>query len=195
MSENTPIEPTPENPTNVGQPPISKPAVKSTKLIFAVVAIVLVAVAAVAAGWAIQQKSNSEKSITESNLKLAEIDKQKESLKQELEARKATTGEVNIDKDAFQAVFLKGGQVYFGKITSISETQITLEDIYYLRTNGNGAAFPSDAADVSLVKLGNELHGPQDKMFIERKEVEYWENLKGDSQVSKAIAEYKKANP
>ena len=92
-----------------------------------------------------------------------------------------------VEKDKFQSVFLTGGQVYFGKITNITDTQVTLENIYYLRDNSG--------SDQSLVKLGSELHGPEDKMFIERKNVQFWENLKPDSQVAKAIADYEKANP
>ncbi len=106
-------------------------------------------------------------------------------LSKELEERKETTGEANIKKDQYQAVFLKSGSVYFGIITKISDNQITLTDIYYLRDE--------DTENISLTKLGNELHGPEDIMYIERKEVEFWENLKPDGQVAKAITEYVKA--
>jgi len=49
--------------------------------------------------------------------------------------------------------------------------------------------------DVSLVKLGCELHGPEDEMLINRDQVIFWENLKADGQVAKAVAEYQKQNP
>lgn len=111
----------------------------------------------------------------------------------------ATTNEEKVNKDGFQAVFLESGQVYFGRITKISDTQITLENIYYLRTNQNITSQNindlSSNSDISLVKLGEELHGPEDVMYIERKETSFWENLKDDGQVVKAIAEYEKANP
>jgi len=32
-------------------------------------------------------------------------------------------------------------------------------------------------------------------MYLERKNVQFWENLKSDGQVSKAIATYEKQNP
>jgi hypothetical protein len=32
-------------------------------------------------------------------------------------------------------------------------------------------------------------------MVINRSEVEFWENLKSDGQVAKAVAQYQKANP
>lgn len=107
-----------------------------------------------------------------------------------------------VDNTKFQAVFLNGGQVYFGKINSLNDRFITVNNIYYLRVNQqvqpNQTATANTAAanqDVSLAKLGCELHGPTDVMIINRDQVLFWENLKTDGQVSKAIADYVKANP
>lgn len=103
--------------------------------------------------------------------------------------------EQQIDQELYQAVFLTSGQTYFGLVSDITKDTMKLEDIYYLKTgsvdrNGNSTA----ATDMSLVKLGSEIHGPEDVMIIERKNVSFWENLRKDSQVSKAIDEYKKSN-
>lgn len=103
-----------------------------------------------------------------------------------------------VKKNQYQAVFLNGGQVYFGKIGDYTGKYLTLKDIYYLRVNQQVQPGQTSAAanqnDVSLAKLGNELHGPDDEMVINRSEVQFWENLKDDGQVVKAITEYKK-NP
>lgn len=103
-----------------------------------------------------------------------------------------------VKSNQFQAVFLNGGQVYFGKIQDLNTKYIKLDNIYYLRVNQqvqpdqqNNAA----ANDISLVKLGCELHGPDDSMVINREQVIFWENLKDDGQVAKAVGEYVKANP
>lgn len=101
-----------------------------------------------------------------------------------------------VDKTKFQAVFLNNGQVYFGNIADLTEDFLSVGNIYYLRVNQQ--VQPGQQAsqnDVSLVKLGCELHGPQDSMVINRDQVTFWENLKDDGQVTKAIAEYVKANP
>lgn len=99
----------------------------------------------------------------------------------------------------YQAVFLAGGQVYFGQVTSLNNSYMRLQDIYYLRVNQtvqpDQANNQSASNDVSLVKLGCELHGPQDEMLINRDQVIFWENLKTDGQVAKAVAEYQKQNP
>jgi hypothetical protein len=107
-----------------------------------------------------------------------------------------------VDTSKLQAVFLNGGQVYFGDISGISSKNLTLDNIYYLRVNqqvqpdqanANNAAASSD--DISLVKLGCELHGPEDSMVINRDQIIFWENLKNDGQVAKAVAQYIKDNP
>lgn len=105
-----------------------------------------------------------------------------------------------VDDNKLQAVFLNGGQVYFGKIEDLNSKYMRMGNIYYLRVNqtvqpnqeGNQQATSND---ISLVKLGCELHGPEDKMVINREQVIFWENLKDDGQVAKAVAEYVKANP
>jgi hypothetical protein len=96
----------------------------------------------------------------------------------------------------YQAVFLTNGQVYFGKISSVDSDYVVVKDIYYLQVQQ--AVQPKDAKataeqpQVSLAKLGGELHGPDDVMYISREQVLFWENLKGeaDSKVTKAIKEY-----
>jgi hypothetical protein len=100
-----------------------------------------------------------------------------------------------------QAVFLNGGQVYFGDIQDLNSSNVRLSNIYYLRVNQQvqpnqeTADQSTNSNDISLVKLGCELHGPEDEMLINREQVVFWENLKTDGQVAKAVAEYQKQNP
>lgn len=146
--------------------------------------------------FAYQQHDKYKKSnvqVSDLNKQISTFNGEKAKLTAEIEKRKNTTGEANIDKANFQSVFLKSGQVYFGKITKITETQVTLTNIYYL-SNSKASTTSTPSGDVSLVKLGNELHGPQDTMYIERKEMDFWENLKSDGEVAKAIAVYEKQN-
>lgn len=111
--------------------------------------------------------------------------------------KKAESGYV--DNNKLQAVFLNGGQVYFGNINDLNGKFLSMSNIYYLRVNQqvqpNQATNTAASNDISLVKLGCELHGPTDNMVINREQVIFWENLKDDGQVAKAVAEYKKANP
>ncbi len=104
-----------------------------------------------------------------------------------------------VDTSKYQAVFLNGGQVYFGNVKDLNSKYLKLSNIYYLRVNQqvqpDGNASASNSNDVSLVKLGCELHGPQDSMVINREQVIFWENLKADGQVLKAIDQYKQQYP
>lgn len=106
-----------------------------------------------------------------------------------------------IDDTKLQAVFLNGGQVYFGDITALNSQYLRLQNIYYLRVNQQvqpeqeSSSAGADSNDVSLVKLGCELHGPHDSMVINREQIIFWENLKTDGQVAKAVAAYVQQNP
>lgn len=101
------------------------------------------------------------------------------------------------DFTKYQAVFLTNGQVYFGKVTDANQETLVLENIYYLRTAGNPQTSEEEpsvnapAADnFSLIKLGQEIHGPEDRMSINLSQVLFVENLKNDSKVVEAIRAY-----
>jgi hypothetical protein len=99
-----------------------------------------------------------------------------------------------VKANQYQAVFLNSadGQVYFGKLTQLNKDYYKLTDIYYVRVT---TVQPSDTASdstqqISLAKLGSEIHGPEDAMYIAKDNVMFWENLKEDGQVVTAIREY-----
>ncbi len=93
-----------------------------------------------------------------------------------------------------QAVFLTNGQVYFGVVQAKSEQEVILTDIYYLQSDRgvNTGANLETQQDIKLIKLGNELHGPEDYMELNRDHVLFIENLKEDSKVVKAIQNFAK---
>ncbi|HSX02926.1 MAG TPA: hypothetical protein VLI05_06485 [Candidatus Saccharimonadia bacterium] len=95
----------------------------------------------------------------------------------------------------YQAVFLTNGQVYFGKVSSVDSSYVKLSNIYYLQVQQtvqpkDSSSSANNNQQVSLAKLGGELHGPEDSMFISRSQVLFWENLKDDGKVVKAIKDY-----
>jgi len=102
-------------------------------------------------------------------------------------------------KSDWQAVFLSNGQVYFGKIAKVSDDFVVLRNIYYLQVVTQPLQTSQDAAVVqqqeteqrlTLIKLGNEIHGPVDEMAINRTHVVLIEDLKTDSRVVQAISDY-----
>jgi len=93
----------------------------------------------------------------------------------------------------YQAVFLTNGQVYFGKFSQVNSSYVKLTDIYYLQVQQTVQPKDNSSSNnqqVSLAKLGGELHGPEDVMFINRDQVLFWENLKDGGKVVTAIKNY-----
>lgn len=95
----------------------------------------------------------------------------------------------------YQAVFLDNNQVYFGIVARIDSQFVTLRDIYYLQSDKksqNLENFENKAAEqLSLVALGNEVHGPSNEMKINLDHVLFIEDLKKDSKVVSAIQKEK----
>lgn len=87
----------------------------------------------------------------------------------------------------WQAVFLTNGQVYFGHLDNYNRKYLRLQNVYYLQAAQPLQQGQQAPANLNLVKLGNELHGPEDTMFIPKDRVLFWENMKEDSQVAQGI--------
>ena len=88
--------------------------------------------------------------------------------------------------------------MYFGKLQRVNNEYYRLTSVFYLQTKSTttDAKNPqsSDSNGVELIKLGGELHGPDDEMMIERTQVLFFENLKADGKVSQTIKEYNDKN-
>ncbi len=114
-------------------------------------------------------------------------------------AFRSTEGEGGfVQKDQMQVVVMNNDQQppYFGKITKITDKYVVLTDVWYLLSAQQvqpGSETQNNNLEVR--KLGCEIHGPADQMFINRSEVLYWENLKNDGRIPQEIANYKQNNP
>jgi hypothetical protein len=100
-----------------------------------------------------------------------------------------------IDSSKYQAVFFTNDQVYFGKLSQINDEYMSLKDIYYLQsktTSDKTSPQTATQSDVTLIKLGNEIHGPEDQMIIPKDQIRFFENLKPQGTVSKSILSQQK---
>lgn len=102
-----------------------------------------------------------------------------------------------IDSGKYQAVFFTNGQVYFGKLHTLNNNYMKLTDIFYLQTQNASTdsknpqqTTAQQSNDVQLVKLGSEVHGPDDEMIISKDQVLFFENLKKDGKVADSISKY-----
>lgn len=101
-----------------------------------------------------------------------------------------------IANDKYQAVFLTGGQVYFGKLKKVNSEYYSLKNVFYIQNQNGGDSTEkaAEGSDIQLIKLGSEVHGPDDEMVINKDEVSFFENLKKDSKIAKSIDQYKEDN-
>lgn len=96
-----------------------------------------------------------------------------------------------IDGSKYQALFLTNGQVYFGKLQKLNGDYFKLSDIFYLENNSTSVDDTTqDKSKIHLVKLGEEIHGPEDEMIVEKAQILFFENIKTDGGVANAIKNY-----
>jgi len=108
-------------------------------------------------------------------------------------------GATAIDSSKYQAVFFTNGQVYFGKLHTFNNEYMKLTDIYYLQTQStsdpadskNPQKTTNDQNNPTLIKLGDEIHGPEDEMIVSKNQMLFYENLKSDGKVAQSIDKYK----
>lgn len=105
-----------------------------------------------------------------------------------------------------QAVFLTNGQVYFGHLSRYGMDYWKLEGVYYPSQITEQVPAPEQPKDTPtkkgepeapktvaqtrtvLMKLSQEVHQPENALFIPRVNILYWENLSPASSVAKTIA-------
>ena len=113
-------------------------------------------------------------------------------LEKGIEEKNIFTGDTSSESQ-YQAVFLDNGQVYFGHIVYKNEDFYRLSNVYYLQFRQNlqnGDLSQTEESDLSLIKLGNEVHGPEDFMDMNKDHILFIEDLKSDSKIAKAIADH-----
>jgi hypothetical protein len=104
---------------------------------------------------------------------------------------------LNPDTSSYYAVFLTNGQVYFGNLKTHSEKEFVLTDVYYLQLENPSQTAQTTQSQLaqsqfSLIKMGNEIHGPTDELFINNQNILFYEKLRADSKVVQSISQSKK---
>ena len=106
---------------------------------------------------------------------------------------KSNIDENNANRNLYYAVFLNNGQVYFGNMKNNTEGELVLTNVYYLQLEKNDLSTQAQLSGsmFSLIKMGNEIHGPTNEMFINKQNVLFYEKLRDDSKVVKSILDNK----
>jgi hypothetical protein len=108
----------------------------------------------------------------------------------------------NLNKTAgndnnWRALFLTNGEVFFGHITRQNQNVVELKDVYYYKisrqsqaVSGSANAIDNQEQQLSLAKLGEEIHGPTDYLAVNWSQIMYIEKLRSDSRIVSAIKRY-----
>ncbi len=111
--------------------------------------------------------------------------------------QKLAPADSGIESSKYQAVFFTDGQIYYGKLTVLNDRQYKLTNVFYILSQNENKTANADGEtaetqnNAQLIKMGNELHGPEDAMMINRDHVLFYENLKPDGKVTQTINQYK----
>lgn len=99
-----------------------------------------------------------------------------------------------VDTTTYYAVFLSNGQVYFGNMKEKTKLDFVLTDVHYLQLEDGEDTAQSQLSEsrFTLIKMGNEIHGPTDELYINRDNILFYEKLREDSKVVDSIKQSKK---
>lgn len=112
----------------------------------------------------------------------------------------AQLNRTGVDSTKYQGVFLTNGELYIGKYKPLNGKFIELTDVFYLKsaddTKTDSAQQETNLNNdnVQLIKFGDEVHGPEDKMIIATDKIVHYENLKTNGKAAEAIGRYKQSN-
>jgi hypothetical protein len=81
-----------------------------------------------------------------------------------------------IDPKQYQIVYLTNGETYFGKLSAPGGDFYYMRHVYTLTAQ----ASPRSGTPLqhTLIKLSNEIHGPQDLLVVNKSQIVYMENLR-----------------
>ena len=84
-----------------------------------------------------------------------------------------------INPGEYQMVYLTNGETYFGKLSAPGGAFYDMRHVYTL----SAQASPRSGKPLqrTLVKLTNEIHGPEDLLVVNKHQIVYMENLRPNS--------------
>jgi hypothetical protein len=95
--------------------------------------------------------------------------------------------------DQWSGVFLTNGQAYFGHYHSGPGDYAVLREVYYVLATQLQSQDPNVRAQTQLTlqRLGGEIHGPKQEMRIAKAQILFVEDLRPDSPLVASIARLK----
>ncbi len=92
-----------------------------------------------------------------------------------------------INHDVYQAVYLTNGQAYFGKLQNTGGEYLVLEAPYTVQNVQTDTKKKGHESQTTLLKVKDQVYGPDDSVAFRSESVLFWQNLRKDSKVQQAI--------
>lgn len=86
----------------------------------------------------------------------------------------------------FWAIYLDSGQVFYGKKDKQNQNYVTMTNVFYYQPGVRSTS----SENIRIIKVGTEIHQPQDYVYVNKQHIERQEQLSSDSKVVKAIEQY-----
>lgn len=98
-------------------------------------------------------------------------------------------------EDEWSGVFLTNGQAYFGHSYNAPGDYVILRDVHYVLATQLQSQDPNQqqGTQLSLQRLGSEIHGPTSEMRIAKTQILFVERLRPDSPLIQAIVQLRNA--
>lgn len=93
-----------------------------------------------------------------------------------------------IERGGYQVVYLTNGQAYFGKLQNTKGEYLVMKQPYTAQSVAQGETGESTAA-TTLLKVSQQVYGPQESIAIKSDQVSFWQNLRSDSKVATALTQ------
>lgn len=90
------------------------------------------------------------------------------------------------DTDGYWAVYLDSGQIFYGRKDKQNQNYVTMNNVFYYQPGVRSVK----AENIRIIKVGTEIHQPQDYIYINKQHIERQEQLSDDSKVVEAIKKY-----
>lgn len=90
-----------------------------------------------------------------------------------------------INDRGYQVIYLASGQAYFGKLKNTTGEYLVLAEAY--TASDQASAQDNAKSQTSLIKVSEQVYGPDDSLSIKSDQVVFWQNLRSDSKVVQAI--------
>lgn len=95
-----------------------------------------------------------------------------------------------VDSGKYQVVYLTNGQAYFGKLQNTTGDYLIMKSPYIAQsvdTTDKTTASGTSATQTTILKVTDQVYGPENSIAIKSSQVSFWQNLRDDSKVSQAI--------